>query len=140
MGWYDAIKDGIAVAQQVDNIPLVEKLIEAQKQILDLVNENQKLREQIKEMQETTDIAGKIERHEDAYITLADDPDKRIYCSCCWDTKKLLVQGQKTGVGTYCCPSCGTNAYYDKAAHDKHQAEAIASLGNMTAQINRRRY
>ena len=139
MGWYDAIKDGIAVAQQVDNIPLVEKLIEAQKQILDLVNENQKLREQIKEMQETTDIAGKIERHEDAYITLADDPDKRIYCSCCWDTKKMLVQGQKTGVGTYCCPSCGTNAYYDKAAYDKHQAEAIASIGNMTAQINRRR-
>ena len=140
MGWYDAIKDGIAVAQQVDNIPLVEKLIEAQKQILDLVNENQKLREQIREMQETTDIAGKIERHEDAYITLADDPDKHIYCSCCWDTKKILVQGQKTGVGTYCCPSCGTNAYYDKAAYDKHQAEAIASIGNMTAQINRRRY
>ena len=98
MGWYDAIKDGIAVAQQVDNIPLVEKLIEAQKQILDLVNENQKLREQIREMQETTDIAGKIERHEDAYITLADDPDRHIYCSCCWDTKKILVQGQKTGV------------------------------------------
>lgn len=140
MGWYDAIKDGIAVAQQVDNIPLVEKLIEAQKQILDLVNENQKLREQIREMQETTDIAGKIERHEDAYITLADDPDRHIYCSCCWDTKKILVQGQKTGVGTYCCPSCGTNAYYDKAAYDKHQAEAIASIGNMTAQINRRRY
>lgn len=139
MGWYDAIKDGIAVAQQVDNIPLVEKLIEAQKQILDLVNENQKLREQIREMQETTDIAGKIERHEDAYITLADDPDRHIYCSCCWDTKKILVQGQKTGVGTYCCPSCGTNAYYDKAAYDKHQAEAIASIGNMTAQINRRR-
>lgn len=140
MGWYDAIKDGIAVAQQVDNIPLVEKLIEAQKQILDLVNENQKLREQIREMQETTDIAGKIERHEDAYITLADDPDRHIYCSCCWDTKKILVQGQKTGVGTYRCPSCGTNAYYDKAAYDKHQAEAIASIGNMTAQINRRRY
>ena len=140
MGWYDAIKDGIAVAQQVDNIPLVEKLIEAQKQILDLVNENQKLREQIREMQETTDIAGKIERHEDAYITLADDPDRHIYCSCCWDTKKMLVQGQKTGVGTYRCPSCGTNAYYDKAAYDKHQAEAIASIGNMTAQINRRRY
>ena len=128
MGWYDAIKDGIAVAQQVDNIPLVEKLIEAQKQILDLVNENQKLREQIREMQETTDIAGKIERHEDAYITLADDPDRHIYCSCCWDTKKILVQGQKTGVGTYCCPSCGTNAYYDKAACDKHQQEAIEKI------------
>ena len=115
-------------------------LFDAQKQILDLVDENHKLKEQIKEMQTTADIAGKIERHDDAYITLSDDPDKRIYCSCCWDTKRILVQGQKTGVGTYCCPSCGTNAYYDKAAYDKHQKEAIASIGNMTAQINRRRY
>ena len=104
LGWYEAIKDGIVVAQQADNVPLVRELIDAQKQILDLVAENQKLREQIKGMQETADIAGKIERHEDAYITLADDLDKRIYCSCCWDTKKMLVQGQKTGVGTYICP------------------------------------
>ena len=91
-------------------------------------------------MQATADIAGKIERHDDAYITLSDDPDKRIYCSCCWDTKKILVQSQKTGVGSYHCPSCGTDAYYDKAAYDRHQQEAIASIGNMTAQINRRRY
>lgn len=131
MGWYDAIKDGIAVAQQVDNIPLVEKLIEAQKQILDLVNENQKLREQIKEMQETADIAGKIERHEDAFITLSDDPDKRIYCSCCWDTKRMLVQGQKTGVGTYTCPSCGTNAYYDRSASDRLQQEVLKEIDDM---------
>ena len=92
MGWYEAIKDGIVAAQKADNIPLVSELIDVQKQILDLEDENRKLREQIKEMQETADIAGKIERHEDAYITLADDPDKRIYCSCCWDTKKMLVQ------------------------------------------------
>ena len=140
MGWYEAIKDCIVAAQKADNIPLVSELIDAQKQILDIVNENQKLREQIKEMQATEDIAEKIERHDDAYITLSDDPDKRIYCSCCWDTKRMLVQGQKTGVGTYCCPSCGTKAYYDKAAYDKHQEEAIASLENITTQINRRRY
>ena len=35
----------------------------------------------------------------------------------------MLVQGQKTGVGAYTCPSCGTNAYYNKAAYDKHQRE-----------------
>ena len=116
--------------QQVDNISLVEKLIDAQMQILDLVNENQQLREQIKEMQAKEDIAEKIERHDDAYITLADDPDKRIYCSCCWDTKKILVQGQKTGVGTYSCPSCGTEAYYDKAAYDKQQQEAFEKINS----------
>ena len=60
MGWYEAIKDGIAVAQQADNVPLVRELIDAQKQILDLVDENHKLKEQIKEMQTTADIAGRL--------------------------------------------------------------------------------
>lgn len=128
MGWYEAIKDGITVAQQADNVPLVRELIDAQKQILDLVQENQKLREKIREMQETADVAGKIVRHEDAYITLRDDPENLIYCSCCWDTKRMLVQGQKNGVGTYTCPSCGTNAYYDRNAYDRHQQETFDKI------------
>ena len=139
MGWYEAIKDGIAVAQQADNIPLVEKLIDAQQQILGLISENQDLKEKIKMMEETADIAAKIERHNDAYITLSDDPDKRIYCSCCWDTKRMLVQGQKTGVGTYSCPSCGTSAYYDRVAHDQHQKETIKNLGNINSPMRPRK-
>ena len=131
MGWYEAIKDGIAVAQQADNIPLVEKMIDAQKQIFDLVDENHRLRDQIKQLEETSEIASKIERHDDAYITLADDPDKRIYCSCCWDTKRMLVQGQKTGVRTYTCPSCGTNAYYDRSASDRLQQEVLKEIDDM---------
>ena len=128
MGWYEAIKDGIAVAQQADNIPLVRELIDAQKQILDLIEENQRLRAQVKELQETSDISEKIVRHEDAYITLKDDPQNLIYCSCCWDTKSVLVQGQKTGVGTYTCPSCGTNAYYDRNASDRHQQKVVEEI------------
>ena len=129
MELFDTLKECVRVAQQADNVPLVRELINAQTQVLDLVDENQKLREQIKKMQETTDIAGKIERHEDAYITLADDPDKHIYCSCCWDTKKMLVQGQKTGVGTYRCPSCGTNAYYDKQLMTNTRRKLLPVLG-----------
>lgn len=128
MGWYEAIKDGIAVAQQADNVPLVRELIDAQKQILDLIEENQRLRVQVKELQETSDISEKIVRHEDAYITLKDDPQNLIYCSCCWDTKRMLVQGQKTGVGTYTCPSCGTNAYYDRNASDRHQQKVVEEI------------
>ena len=131
MGWYEAIKDGITAAQKADNIPLVSELIDAQKQILDLIDENQRLRAQVRELQESSDIAEKIVRHEDAYITLKDDPANLIYCSCCWDTKRILVQGQKTGIGTYLCPSCGTNAYYDRAAFDRCHQEAIDEINYM---------
>ena len=70
MGWYEAIKDGIAVAQKVDNIPLVSELIDAQKQILDLIQENQVLKEKNRDLLKKQDIINKIERHRDAYITL----------------------------------------------------------------------
>lgn len=43
MGWYEAIKDGISLAQKADNLLLVQNLIDAQKQILDLMNENNEL-------------------------------------------------------------------------------------------------
>lgn len=128
MGWYEAIKDGISVAQQADNLPLVKSLIDAQKQILDLINENENLKKEIRRLNEIEDVAAKIERHKDAYITLSDDTKKRIYCSCCWDTRKVLVQGQIDGTGQYQCPACKTVAYYDKEAHDAHRKQAISEM------------
>ena len=60
------------------------------------------------------------------------DPDKRIYCSCCWDTKKMLVQGQKMSLGQYKCPSCGITAFYDKKAYDERLSAAIKNMGRKT--------
>ena len=112
MGWYEAIKDGIVVAQKADNIPLVSELIEAQKQILDLVQENQKLLKK-------QEISNKIERHKDAYITLKDDEQKLIFCSNCWDSKQQLIQAQIDENGHYECPSCKVFGYYDKEKYDR---------------------
>ena len=119
MGWYEAIKDGIAVAQKVDNIPLVLELIDAQKQILDLIQENQVLKEKNRNLLKKQDIINKIERHRDAYITLKGENPQLIYCSNCWDTKQQLVQSQIDKDGHYICPSCKTYGYYDKDKYDK---------------------
>ena len=56
MGWYEALKDGISVAQKADNLQLVRDLLEAQQQIFDLVNENNQLKEEIKRLNEVGDI------------------------------------------------------------------------------------
>lgn len=119
MGWYEAIKDGIVVAQKADNIPLVSELIEAQKQILDLVQENQKLKEENKKLLKKQEISNKIERHKDAYITLKDDEQKLIFCSNCWDSKQQLIQAQIDENGYYECPSCKVFGYYDKEKYDR---------------------
>lgn len=113
MGWYEAIKDGITAAQKADNIPLVNNLIEAQKQILDLIYENNKLKNENAELKTKKDLTDKIERHKDAYITLKGDSQKLIYCSNCFDTNQKLIQAQTDENGTYWCPSCKYRGYYD---------------------------
>lgn len=118
MGWYEAIKDGINAAQKADNIPLVNNLIEAQKQILDLINENNNLKTENQELKRKKDLIEKIERHKDAYITVKDDSQGLIYCSNCFDTNQKLVQAQINDDGKYWCPSCKYAGYYDMKKYD----------------------
>ncbi len=94
MALYEVIKDCINVAQKADNIPLVQNLIDAQKQILDLINENDMLKRENKELKENKMRMENIERHEDAFITLKNDQKGLIYCSCCFDKDNKLVQAQ----------------------------------------------
>lgn len=125
MGWYEAIKDGISVAQKVDNIPLVTSLIDAQKQILDLIHENEGLKNENKKLNELKDISNVIERHKDAYITLKDDEIKLIYCTNCWDKDKKLVQAQTDDEwGKYDCPLCKYRGYFDSAKYNSRSEQA----------------
>lgn len=118
MGWYEAIKDGISIAQKADNIPLVNSLIEAQKQILDLINENNMLKCENQELKSNKIMLQNIERHKDAYITLKNDIENIIYCSNCYDTNQKLVQAQTDENGRYWCPSCKYVGYYNKAKYE----------------------
>lgn len=119
MALYEVIKDCINVAQKADNIPLVQNLIDAQKQILDLMNENDTLRRENRELKENKIQYEKIERHEDAFITLKDDSKGLIYCSCCFDKDHKLVQAQiDQEDGRYWCPACKYVGYYDKRKFD----------------------
>lgn len=106
MGVYEAIKDCVSIAQKADNIPLVEKLIDAQKQILDLMEENRKLKEDLRKNEETETVAKSIVRHKEAFITLKDDTDKKVFCSCCWGRDRKLIQVQVGQYATYQCQAC----------------------------------
>ena len=101
-----AIKDCLSLAQKTDNIPLAEKLIDAQKQIFDLMEENRELKEKLREAKETDRIAEKVVRHKDSFITLKDDPDKKVFCYCCWDKERKLIQVQVGQYATYQCQAC----------------------------------
>lgn len=116
---YEIIRDCISAAQKADNIPLVQSLIDAQKQLLDLINENDNLKRENRELKENNAILDIIERHSDAYITLKNDPKRLIYCSCCFDRDRKLVQAQiDEADGRYWCPVCKYIGYFDKKKYD----------------------
>lgn len=56
----------------------------------------------------------KIERHDNTFITLKNDEKHTMYCSCCRDKEKELIQVDKLYGGRFQCPNCKQISCYDK--------------------------
>ena len=83
MGFYDAFKDALNLAQKADNIELYRQLLDLSAQALDLQAENAKLKEENTELRKKKDVEGRIIRHRDPFITLKDENPPLFYCSHC---------------------------------------------------------
>ena len=114
MGLYDGIKDAAKVIQKADNIELYEKLLDLSAQALELQNDNARLIEENKKLKQKEDLSSRVVRHEDTYITLKNDTDEIMYCSCCWDSSNKLIQVRKDDDGYFLCHLCKNRGYYDK--------------------------
>lgn len=101
MGFYDAMKDALNLAQKADNIELYRQLLDLQAQALDLQAENSKLKGQISELQTLRDIEKRITRHQHPYLTLIDDEIPIKYCAVCWDSDQKLIQMNETTESIY---------------------------------------
>lgn len=122
MGWYDAIKDGISIAQKADNIDLISKLLEAQKEIQDMQQENFELKSRIKDLEEIEKKEIKYNGNRTAiYEVKNDGKEEGPYCCTCWEDKRKLitVHEQKEGLITYqVCPVCGCKIEISRKEHD----------------------
>lgn len=109
MGFYDAMKDAINMAQKADNIELYRQLLDLGAQALELQSEVARLREENQKLREKANVESLIVRHNVPFVTLKDDTDGIVYCSNCWDGKRVLIQmmiSQSYGVNTYYCHTC----------------------------------
>lgn len=112
MGFYDAFKDALNLAQKADNIELYRQLLDLSAQALDLQAENAKLKEENTELKKKKDVEGRIIRHREPYITLKDENPQLFYCSHCFDCEHVLVQLHcDYEEGSCYCPHCKTRAY-----------------------------
>ena len=93
MGFYDAFKDVLNMAQKVDNIDLYRQLLDLSAQALEMQEEIIKLKAENKELKSQKDIEDDIEYHVDPFITRKSDKNRlnivqlvgqirKSYCHC----------------------------------------------------------
>lgn len=64
MGFYDAFKDVVKLAQKADNLELYRQLLDLSAQALDLQEENIKLKEEIYNLSKEKEVERHIVRHD----------------------------------------------------------------------------
>ena len=67
MGFYDAFKDALNVAQKADNVELYRQLLDLSAQALDLQEENARLKQENSELRKVKDLEAHIVRHMQPY-------------------------------------------------------------------------
>ena len=82
MGFYDAFKDVLNMAQKVDNIDLYRQLLDLSAQAIEMQEEIIKLKAENKELKSQKDIEDDIEYHVDPFITRKSDKKPIKYCIC----------------------------------------------------------
>ena len=106
MGFYDAMKDAMNMAQKADNIELYRQLLDLSAQALDLQAEVARLREENAELKKVNDLEDDIEFYVDAFVTRKSDTKPIKYCAACWVDKQKLVPIQDQHYSNFTCPLC----------------------------------
>jgi len=107
MELFDIFKDTISLAKKANNLPLLEKIYDLEEKMFDLQQENQTLKDNIKELQKEKNTENDIVRHKDSYLTLKQDKQQIKYCTHCWDKEKKLIQLlDDSAAGKFHCPQC----------------------------------
>lgn len=106
MGFYDAMKEVLNLAQKADNIELYRQLLDLSGQALDLQEEIARLRDENTELKRVNQLEDDIEYYVDPFITRKSDTKAIKYCAACWIDKKKLVPLQFWMYDNYECPLC----------------------------------
>lgn len=116
MGFYDAFKDVLSVAQKADNIDLYRQLLDLYNQALDLKEENARLKNENAELRKAKNLEQRIVRHKQPFVSLANDEQRLPYCALCWAKENKLYQMKVLNNRGYIrvyCKNCGNTCEYE---------------------------
>lgn len=107
MGMIENAKSLGKLVQQLGNLDAYQKIVELQSDMLELLDENLRLKEEAAELKQSIELQESVKFEFDAYwiIRQGDQDDDGPFCSCCWDVRRQLVRLQQRAFGME-CPAC----------------------------------
>ena len=123
MGIVETLKDVATLVQKTDNIELVKQVLALQGQALEMQEDNRALRERIKELESTLNLA-KALRFEAPFYFAADD--KIPFCPRCWEADKRAIHLTSDWNGRrWECHQCNKVFLLDDTAPPRAMFEAL---------------
>lgn len=109
MGWYEAVKDAINVAQKADNLDLMRQLLEVQKEIQDMNHEMAELRVENRELRVALNKKESVKYDKTLNLYFNESSEGRVdYCPVCWSKESILAPVIKWENDTHYCHTCQT--------------------------------
>lgn len=112
---YDILKDLIKLAKEARNQEMMELAMDVQVKLIELNEENQKIKEELDFKNNIKEIERDLVRCSDGLCYRQSEIDKKIlYCSACWGNNKKLIQLTRNAFpgptfNTNICPNCKAN-------------------------------
>jgi len=128
MGLIEDIKAAMEMAQNANNAGVHKELIQIQIQVLELQNENYRLREEIRNLEEINTLVHDMKYKENPYWNKDEGP----YCSSCWDSDKKAIRLIVKNDFRASCPICKNEVVYNAEKEKEHDKRIQVALSDMS--------
>ena len=105
MSILDNVKEVVGLVQKVDNIDLLRQILGLQGEVMQLWEDNNSLKAEVKRLKEQMSYAGQLEFRRNGYwIPKGENKEEEgPFCSVCWDVDRTLVRmTHEDGFGIMC--------------------------------------
>ena len=108
MGWYDALKDAISVADRLRDAELKQRLADVQVECANLAEENARLRQDLMQLREERQVRQEMEYRSNVYWRSSDTGvTEGPFCPKCLDgAGRAARMSNEPGYDYHRCPVC----------------------------------
>lgn len=111
----EGLKQAATTLRAADKIPEYNAILDAQQRIFDLQNENQQLKEEVKELRNSLQLKGEVKFDPPSGVYRLEN-DQRAFCPVCYEkeAKLITLRWQESSDGWtpyYHCSVCGQSTY-----------------------------